>query len=297
MIIIKVMAGLGNQLQQYALYERFKSLEIPVRLDTSWYHENRKAYTKRNMELTLFPTLTYEIATKEQKAELLGSENGLFAKIKNKIIGNPFHYMENGRMYLPEIFSMQDAYLEGYWACEAYYHDIMPILQTKLHFAESELPQNVELLAKLQSENAVSVHLRRGDYLQPENVELFSGICTDAYYETAIRWVREHCDNPHFYIFSDDTAYARQQYRGEEYTIVDWNTGDNSCYDMQLMSRCKHNICANSTFSFWGARLNPNQGKIVIRPLQHRNNQTCIPAEMHELWQGFTFIDAQGKMV
>ena len=100
----------------------------------------------------------------------------------------------------------------------------------------------------------------------------------------------------HFYIFSDDIPYVRGRYQGEEYTIVDINHGRDSFYDMWLMSCCKHNICANSTFSFWGARLNGNDGKIMIRPTIHKNSQVFVKKEMEELWQGWRFIDPQGRL-
>ena len=99
----------------------------------------------------------------------------------------------------------------------------------------------------------------------------------------------------HFYLFSDDISYVSKKYQGEEYTIVDINHGKDSFYDMWLMSQCKHNICANSTFSFWGARLNGNDDKIVIRPTIHKNSQTFVKKEMEELWKGWRFVSPLGK--
>ena len=109
--------------------------------------------------------------------------------------------------------------------------------------------------------------------------------------------MKEKIEDPHFFIFSDDTAYVREHYQWEEYTIVDINHGDDSFYDMYLMSRCEGNICANSTFSFWGARLNENPAKIRIRPSIHKNTQVCIPEEMKELWKGWTLITPQGEIL
>ena len=100
-----------------------------------------------------------------------------------------------------------------------------------------------------------------------------------------------------FFLFSDDIPYVREQYQGEQYQIIDWNQGRDSFYDMMLMSRCRHNICANSTFSFWGARLNPHRDKIMIRPSIHKNTQTCVPEQMKELWKGWVLITPQGKLV
>ena len=77
---------------------------------------------------------------------------------------------------------------------------------------------------------------------------------------------------------------------------MDWNNGRESLHDMELMSRCKHNICANSTFSIWGARLNRTPGKIMIRPLRHDNYEVSDADTVHENWPGWILIDAQGKV-
>jgi len=108
-------------------------------------------------------------------------------------------------------------------------------------------------------------------------------------------YMKEKIEDPHFFIFSDDTAYVREHYQGEEYTIVDINHGDDSFYDMYLMSRCEGNICANSTFSFWGARLNGRTDKIMIRPTIQKNSQVFDEVQMKDLWKDWVFIDPQGK--
>lgn len=147
---------------------------------------------------------------------------------------------------------------------------------------------------EMQERESVSVHLRRGDYLDEKNTAMFGNICTDAYYRKAIEYVKTLCSNPHFYIFSDDIPYVRHQFTGEEYTVVDINHGRDSFFDMWLMSRCRHNICANSTFSFWGARLNSNDNKIMIRPTIHKNSQVFVKEEMEQLWPGWKFISPDG---
>ncbi len=151
-------------------------------------------------------------------------------------------------------------------------------------------------MERMGQEISVSLHIRRGDYLDSENAAMFGGICTDAYYEASVRFIRERFPEAHFYVFSDDPAYAKERYQEPDFTVVDWNTGKNSLFDMQLMSCCKHNICANSTFSFWGARLNPSKDKIMIRPAKHKNGQDVGMERMQELWEGWKLIDGEGKM-
>ena len=109
--------------------------------------------------------------------------------------------------------------------------------------------------------------------------------------------MKQRIPDAHFYLFSDDISYIKGAFPGKEYTIVDLNRGKDSFYDMYLMSSCKHNICANSTFSFWGARLNPNEDKIMIRPTIQKNSQVFVKEEMEELWRGWQFISPQGKFM
>ena len=202
-------------------------------------------------------------------------------------------------MYDPELLHYRKMYLSGYFACEKYYADILPELREMIRFPEIEDAQkrmaNEEILKEIQNSHAVSVHIRRGDYLQPENAAMFGNICTEEYYESALDYMKEKIEDPHFFIFSDDVAYVREHYQGEEYTVVDINHGDDSFYDMYLMSQCEGNICANSTFSFWGARLNARLDKIMIRPTIQKNSQVFDEAQMKDLWENWIFIDPQGN--
>lgn len=311
MIIIKVMGGLGNQMQQYALYEKFRVLGRETKLDISWFEDARqqeKVLAKRSLELRQFESLRFETADRRECAAILGKgallgegglsrAAGIIGKVKRKL--NPAadpHFYE-ADMYHPEIFSFENKYLEGHWACEKYYHDIMPLLREKIRFPDSRNPQNERMAERMEQENSVSLHIRRGDYLDPENAGMFGGICTDAYYAAAMSYVRERMPDAHFYLFSDDTAYLKEHFKGAEYTIVDWNRGADNFFDCELMSHCRANICANSTFSFWGARLNGREDKITIRPAKHKNSQVIDPARMHALWEDWVLIDEKGSVL
>lgn len=309
MIIIQVAGGLGNQLQQYALYRKFVRLGKEARLDISWFDKpdmvekertRGKAgipvVTKRELELRYFDRLVYETCTREEKEALIGS-SGLGGKVRRKLFPFTVHRFEESKMYHPEIFDFEDKYLTGYFACEKYYGDILYDLREKIQFPQSPNSLNLRLAERMENENSVSVHIRRGDYLNQENAAVFGNICTEMYYQNAIRFVKAQIPDAHFYLFSDDTAYVREHFRGEEYTIVDHNHGRDSFYDMWLMSRCKHNICANSTFSFWGARLNGNENKLMIRPTIQKNSQVFVKSDMEDWWKGWRFISPQGKLM
>lgn len=300
MIIIQVAGGLGNQLQQYALYRKFVRMGKEARLDLSWFDEvkgndEETKVTSRNLELSYFDRLVYETCTEEEKEKLIGS-NGLPGKLRRKLLPSTVHWFHESKMYHPELLSFQDMYLSGYFACEKYYSDILYDLREKIQFPLSDNPLNPELAQEMRECASVSVHVRRGDYLNEENRAMFGNICTDAYYRKAMELIKEEVPDAHFYLFSDDVSYVKQKYQGEEFTVVDINHGKDSFYDMWLMSNCRHNICANSTFSFWGARLNGNEGKIMIRPTIHKNSQVFRKEEMEELWQGWRFVSPEGKL-
>lgn len=299
MIIVQVAGGLGNQLQQYALYRKLLSLGKDAKLDISWFdsiNQEKKIFAKRELELAYFEQLDFEACTSSEKEKLIGKE-GILGKVQRKLLPGTVHLFRESQMYHPEIFQMEDMYIIGYFACEKYYADILHDLRKTIHFPTSNKPENLKMAEIIQTCEAVSVHIRRGDYLDAQNIALFGNICTEDYYQQAIGYIKEHCFNPHFFIFSDDVNYAQEHFVGEECTVVDINCGRDSFYDMWLMSQCKHNICANSTFSFWGARLNPNEDKIMIRPTIHRNNQVFVKEEMEELWSGWTFVSPQGQLI
>ena len=283
MIIIKMNGGLGNQLQQYALYEKLKSLGKDVKLDISWFGKDVGMATKRELELNYFPNVSYEVCT-EEELRTVGNRS-FFRKVSERLrLVERNLYVEH-QMYDEQIFNMDNKVLEGYWACEAYYEDILPELRKKLEFPKSGNSENAEMEEKMSSCNSVSIHLRRGDYLIAENQELFGGICTENYYEQALTYMKEKVEDARFFVFSDDPDYAREKYSGEEYTIVDINHGKDSFFDIHLMSCCKYHICANSTFSFWGARLNPDSQKIMVRPLKQKNCDWYVPEKMKKLWK------------
>lgn len=303
MVIVRVMGGLGNQLQQYALYRKFQTLGQKAKLDLSWFsgESQDKLSAPRKFALGDFEPLPLSEASKEEVRALLGrdyeAKAGLLERLKRRLAPDAFPLFEESEMFHGELLRnlARDRYLVGYWACEAYYGDILGILREEIRFPESGDEKNRACLEELAGRCAVSIHVRRGDYLEGKNAAIYGGICTEAYYDKAVSFMKERFPDAVFYVFSDDADYAKAHFRGKEYRIVDWNRGDASFYDMQLMSRCAHNICANSTFSFWGARLNANPEKIMIRPSIHKNSQAGAQEAMRGLWAGWTLITPEGR--
>ena len=309
MVIVKIAGGLGNQMQQYSVYRKLLSMGKEAKLDLSWFSPKvqEKMLAKRDFELPLFIGIPYEEASKEELDKLLAQS--FMEKVKGKIrrkLGKQDSDNENvfleKEMYHPEIFEFDNKYIDGYFACQKYYGDIMPQLRELFVFPEHSIPElqqrNMILASKMDKENSVSVHIRRGDYLDPENFKVLGNIATEQYYDSAMKYFMDKYPDTHFYIFTSDHEYARENFKDESlYTIIDWNTGRDSVQDLMLMSHCKGNICANSTFSFWGARLNKRPDHEVIRTFTMRNNQHCEPDIMHDYWDGWILMDKDGKIV
>ena len=308
MIIIRAMGGLGNQLQQYALYKKLESIGIDVRMDISWFRNTdtqARMLKPRDLELDHLEGISYRFAEPEEIRGVLGrlwdEKETFVSKVRRKLLPASAPCFMESDMYHEEIFGLDNKYLVGYWACEKYYADILEKLRSEICFPLSDNTElnnkNKAVMDRMEQTQSVSVHVRRGDYLEGANAALYGNICTEDYYDAAIAHMKDKFPSAKFFFFSDDIPYVREHYRSEDYEMIDWNHGKDSFYDMMLMSRCRHNICANSTFSFWGARLNPHTDKIMIRPSIHRNNQIRPPERMKELWQGWTLVTPQGDVL
>lgn len=308
MIIVGIKGGLGNQLQQYALYRKFIAMGVEARVDLSWYKEASQdnVAAKRKVEMDYFPGVTYQTCTSDEKDRLTGGD-GIIGRLKRKLsskLGLPLVRMyTESSMYDMDLLSKRDYYLEGYFANEFYYIDILGELKKELEFPidkSSNSDKLMEYTNKMKEENSVSIHLRRGDYLDAINQAMFGDICTDEYYQLAVDYVVNNVSGPKFYIFSDDSDYASEyakelNNKGLLAEVIDINHKEESFYDIYLMSKCKHHITANSTFSFWGARLSDADG-IKIRPSKQKNSQEFCE-EMRTWWSGWTFISPAGELL
>ena len=167
------------------------------------------------------------------------------------------------------------AYYEGYFQSEKYFLHIRERLLREFKISTPPLhnSDNRRILDLILKKNAISLHIRRGDYLTPKNTERHC-LCSPSYYQNAIQYIIQRVENPHFFIFSDDISWVYDNFKiSYPYTIVDVNDSYTGYYDLELMRNCKHNIIANSTFSWWGAWLNENPNKIVIAPQRWFMNQ------------------------
>jgi len=158
-------------------------------------------------------------------------------------------------------------YLDGYWHSERYFADIREQLLQEFTFKEAPTPANADYLARILSQNAVCVHLRRGDYVAQAHFNARFGVCELPYYQSAIACLQPRLRNPAFFVFSDDPAWVSANFpRLDAMTLVTHNVGKDDAEDLRLMMNCKHFIIANSTFSWWAAWLGRCPEKIVIAP-------------------------------
>jgi hypothetical protein len=161
-----------------------------------------------------------------------------------------------------------NSFLSGYWQDETYFKNIRNVLLEEIQI-RAELKSQVfnYFENKIKNTNAVSIHLRRGDFLETKNKNIFL-ILEKEYYKRAIELVKSRISKPQFFIFSDEIDWAKSNmgFLNDPIYVVD-RSGELKDYEeLILMSHCKHNIIANSTFSWWAAWLNQNFSKMVIQP-------------------------------
>lgn len=274
MKIVKVTGGLGNQMFQYAFARTLESRsEEEVYLDISTYGYMP---AHNGFELDKVFAVKYREA-READIERLGTRpRSASEKIRRKYFTKRSHYIDRYFRYDPKVFGFQgDRYLEGYWQSEKYFSPLADSVRQEFEFVADPGPKNRQILEATERAHGqeisgrhtlVSVHVRRGDSLGLANTR----VCTGAYYANAFALVRERLAQPLFLVFSDDVSWCRENLglNDDEVIYVDWNRGADSWRDLWLMSRCESHIIANSSFSWWGAWLDPNPHKLVVAPEQ-----------------------------
>lgn len=271
MIITQIIGGLGNQMFQYAA-GRALSLRngTELVLDISGF-ENYELH--QGFELQRVFAGQFGIASKTDVRGVLGWQSS--AGIRRIISRQPFYIFLNKQFAVEPHFQYwhginslpKDCYLAGYWQSEKYFTDVAAQIRADFAFRQPLEGQNAELARRMREVNAVSLHVRRGDYANNPKTTATHGLCSLEYYQAAIHHVAERVQQPNFYIFSDDIDWVRNNLNvGHHCVFVQNNRGADSYNDMRLMSICRHHIIANSSFSWWGAWLNSDPDKIVVAP-------------------------------
>jgi len=268
MIIVQLRGGMGNQMFQYAA-GRCLSLrhKVPLKLDLSPFQNDKL----RNYSLSAF-TIAEEFAGPAD----LERVKTPFSNLKNVLTGLrssfggmvPIGYKKETQFQVdPEFFHLPDnTYLEGYWQSEKYFKEIEWTIRNDFLMKVS-LNNNEGIAEKIKNCNAVSVHIRRGDYISNPETRKTHGVCNPEYYKNAADIMAQGLTDPEFFIFSDDIGWAKKNLElpAPFHFVTDQNSS-NEHDDLQLMTLCRHHIIANSSFSWWGAWLSQNPDKIIIAP-------------------------------
>ena len=263
MIIVQFTGGLGNQLAQYGLYMEYKSRGIETYADLSWYGNAQPKDGKVDTRKLELPLLGINLSMCPEKYAYYGKEDNFHRYLRRIMVG-PAHF-EKDYKFTPELLEVKRGYvMGGCFLGEQYMPFSEKIVRESIHFRGTDSDYIKQMEEKITSCSSVSIHMRLGDYLN--NDSLYGGICTPDYYRRAVAMIREEVPDAKFFIFSNDVNEASRMLGLEDAVPVEGNTGDRSYLDMYLMSKCKHNIIANSTFSWWGAWLNENKDKKVFCP-------------------------------
>lgn len=295
MIITNLVGGLGNQMFQYACaYALAKEIGTPLKVTVDMFGE----YTFHNgPELERAFSIELDPAGRGELRHMIGALRGT-PFVRRALTWKKFAFLrgsrfivEPGYRYWPELLARArgGAYLQGYWQSERYFLRYASAVRKEFVFRDPLNGRNAELAHQILGSNAVSVHVRRGDYASDSKTLATHGVCRPEYYFTAIESVCRRVPGVRLFAFSDDPEWVAEtllpRYPG--LTVVDHNQGLTSYNDMRLMSLCHHHIVANSSFSWWGAWLNPNPDKIVIAPQNWFANgidaRDLVPADWERL--------------
>jgi hypothetical protein len=254
---------------QYAAANRLaQQRRVILKVDLATFAKNKlRAY-----RLPIFG-LSVPVATPTEIAKL--SSPAYWQRAAERMLGKPLlqprsYVCEKNFRFDPTILQLPGkVYLKGYWQSEQYFIDIADNIRQAFTFPPLAQGQNQQLAQQIRAVNAVSIHIRRTDYVTDPAANHVLGPCTLYYYERCIRYIMERVATPHFFIFSDEPEWTRAHLKlTQPATYVAHNGPEQDFEDMRLMSLCKHHIIANSSFSWWGAWLASYRDKLVLAPQQ-----------------------------
>lgn len=289
MVIAQLLGGLGNQLFQYAAARRIAwAHNAPLKLDVSGFeHYGRRTYALRAFNII------EEFASAADVASVRGA--GLGRRLRQgaeRLL--PYRrrrwLLERHYHFDPEVLGAgSHVYLEGYWQSEKYFKDIEDIIRSEFTVKTTIGAAGEAIAAEIHSTESVSVHVRRGDYVDDPVVRRVHGPCTEEYYRAAMSHMVGKTATPAFFLFSDDAGAALEDIRSEYPMRLASRQGRRNDYeDFWLMTQCKHHIIANSSFSWWAAWLGSHPGKVVVAPRRWVNTEELdtrdlIPEGWHRI--------------
>ena len=276
MIVIRLNGGLGNQFFQYALGRRLSiERQTILRFDLGTFESD----PQREYELYHFNTAGVPISKQELHRFLWWHGSKITKVCYEALQFRKAYYRrtvvnERTPAYDPNILKVPETvYLSGYWQSEKYFLDIQNIIRQDFTFKVEQDLKSQEVARMIKNTQSVSIHMRRGDYVSNVETNRVHGICDLDYYKQCVSKIAEKISNPHFFVFSDDPDWVTTNFHlNYPVTFVVHNDASRNYEDLRLMSMCKHNIIANSSFSWWGAWRNQNQEKLVFAPKKWFND-------------------------
>lgn len=283
MIVTRLIGGLGNQMFQYAVGRALAARRgVPVAIDRRGFAEYKvHAYGLDNFALAAQDAPDWALPR--------SAGGGRVQRLLRRLRGTgPLKLVvESGMAFDPTIVTLPDnVYLDGYWQSERYFADMADTIRADFQVRHAPSAANAEWLQRIGDSLSVSIHVRRGDYVSNPAANKFHGTCGLDYYERAIADIRARVDGePVFFVFSDDPDWTRDNlnFAGCVQHFIRDNDAATNYEDLRLMAACRHHIIANSTFSWWGAWLNPRADKTVIAPArwfaETRDTSDLLPQE------------------
>jgi hypothetical protein len=277
MVIVRLMGGLGNQMFQYAAARRMSlAHKMLLTLDISSFARWRdRAYALHHFDIQ------EAFATPEQLRQVTGPAAKGMGRLAFRLrrrfrIGYDWTWIHertlspfDQRVLRPH----RRVYLDGYWQSEKYFTDIADTIRREFTLDLQPDPRTQEIADQIAATESVSVHIRRGDYVADPRKTLTRSVCTPAYYRRCVALVVERLVNPHLFLFSDDPGWVAANMSFEcPVTLVSGSSPHREYADLQLMSACRYHIIANSSFSWWGAWLDPRPDKLVLAPRRWMND-------------------------
>jgi len=269
---------------------RALSLKLNCSMSVDLYQlKKRSSAIRRDYQLNIFDA-DIQITRNWKVKLVVKTFPYLYNKSWGKKLLSRWKVFKNEYSYDKRFESLTDnTILFGYFQNEEYFRKYKSQIRKDFTFKNELNGKNKDIAKKMSETESVSMHIRRTDYMSPSST---LAVLDMAYYQQAINLMREKVNNPFFFIFSDDIEWVRDNLDvgSIPHVFIDWNTGKESYIDMQLMSLCKHNITANSSFSWWGAWLNNNENKIVIAPSLWYKGQVGVKDAEEFLADGWTMI-------
>lgn len=283
----RIEGGLGNQMFQYAYaWALHRAHPARVKVDLSSYENCRKDRPYLLEQVFQMPD-RFDVVPEAKMA------------ICRRFRLNRFDRSEEGTVAFKPEFVGQDlrGFVSGYFPSFGYLMGADDLVRKNFIFKNSLPKDCLRWIDIIERHESVALHVRRGDYLRPENYREFAGVCTSAYYNSAKQVIRKRYPGAKFFVFSDDPTWCREVFTESDDIVVTSPEGSPDWADMVLMSRCKHGITANSSFSLWARWLGGAGDRHVnIAPANFYNNGAFGSSPHDMLPRQFMRIDGEGTI-